>query len=354
MAITYFQPEVWAAGIMGSLSQSAVYSGAPCSNRDYEGDITAAGDTVHIITIADPTITPYVKNTDLAAPEALTDSEQLLLIDQQQSFNFQIDDIDKAQVRNGGAMMAQATQRAGWGLRDVADRFVAKRMAVAAANVMGVIDATTATNVYDKLIVPAGVQLDVANVPEEDRWMVIDPATFGKLRLDARFVTANQSGDGGQALHNGFVGSAGGFRLYKSNNAPQANRAITATVTVATTAKTLTAAAGTFSQGDIGLTVAGTRIAANSKIESVNADGSVATMDLAGATAGTQTDTVLSGGGQLAIAGSSIATSFAEQILEVKPYQPEKRFGDALKGLHVYGAKVVRPSGLVVASVRVS
>ena len=354
MPITYFQPEIWAAGIMGTLSQSAVYSGAPCSNRDYEGEIAAFGDTVHITSIADPTITPYVKNTDLSAPEALTDSEQLLVIDQQQSFNFQIDDIDKAQVRNNGALMTQATTRAGWGLRDVADKFVAKKMALAASNVMGVIDATTATNVYDLLIVPAGVKLDQANVPEEDRWMVIDPATFGKLRLDARFVNANQSADNGQALHNGFVGSAGGFRLYKSNNAPQVNRSITATVTVATTVKTLTAAAGTFTQGDVGLTVAGTRITGGSKIASVNSTGSVATMDTAGATAGDQTDTVLSGGGQLAIAGSSIATSFAEQILEVKPYQPEKRFGDALKGLHVYGSKVVRPSGLVVAAVKVA
>jgi hypothetical protein len=77
-------------------------------------------------------------------------------------------------------------------------------------------------------------------------------------------------------------------------------------------------------------------------------------MDTAGASAGTQTDTVLSGGGQLAIAGSRIATTYAEQISKVEAFRPEKRFADALKGLHLYGAKVVRPEALVVASVKVA
>jgi len=349
MALLYFTPEVWSAGLLGALSQSAVYAGAPCSNRDYEGEISAFGDTVHIDSISDPTITPYVKNVDLASPEALTDAEQLLTIDQAQSFNFQVDDIDKAQVRNSGALMTEATQRAGWGLRDVADKFVAKKMALAAGATLGVVDGTTATNVYDLLIVPAGVKLDVANVPEEQRWIVLDPATYGKLRLDARFIKANESGT--NALHNGQVGEAGGFRIYKSNNAPQANRAITA-ITTATGAKSLTGVAGQFTQGDVGLTVTGTGIGAASVIASVNADGSVAQSSV-NSTAAAAVTVTLSGGGQLAIAGSSIAHSFAEQILEVSAYKPEKRFGDALKGLHVYGSKVVRPSALVVASVKV-
>ncbi len=46
------------------------------------------------------------------------------------------------------------------------------------------------------------------------------------------------------------------------------------------------------------------------------------------------------------IAGHSIATTYVEQIVDVQTYKPEKRFGDAVKGLHVYGAKVVRPTCL--------
>lgn len=48
------------------------------------------------------------------------------------------------------------------------------------------------------------------------------------------------------------------------------------------------------------------------------------------------------------IAGYSGALSYAEQILDVEAYRPELRFADAVKGLHVYGAKVVRPTGLAL------
>jgi hypothetical protein len=48
------------------------------------------------------------------------------------------------------------------------------------------------------------------------------------------------------------------------------------------------------------------------------------------------------------LAGHSIATSYVEQVLDVQTFKPEKRFGDAVKGLHVYGAKVVRPTALAV------
>ena len=41
------------------------------------------------------------------------------------------------------------------------------------------------------------------------------------------------------------------------------------------------------------------------------------------------------------------STTFAQQLLETKAYSPEKGFGDALKGLVVFGAKVVRPDKIV-------
>jgi len=48
------------------------------------------------------------------------------------------------------------------------------------------------------------------------------------------------------------------------------------------------------------------------------------------------------------IAGHASATSYAEQINKVEAFRPERRFADAVKGLHVYGSKVVRPDSLVV------
>lgn len=46
------------------------------------------------------------------------------------------------------------------------------------------------------------------------------------------------------------------------------------------------------------------------------------------------------------IAGSVIGTSFAEQITEIKAYEPHNRFAEAVKGLNVYGVKVVQPEAV--------
>jgi hypothetical protein len=283
MAITKFQPEVWAATLLATLEKSLVYAGAPCVNRDYEGDISQYGDTVHIVSVADPTISTYTKDTDLTV-QVLTDSEQLLLVDQAKAFAFEVDDIDARQVRNDGGPMTQAAQRAAFGLRDVADQYVAGLMkaGVNASNALGAVTvSTTPTDAYDKVLVPLAQKLDEANVPSEGRFVVVTPAFYAKLRLDGRFIKANESGR--QALHNGDVGDAAGFRISMSNNAP----------------------------------------------------------------AGAST-------GKMIIAGSPIATSYAEQISKVEAFRPEKRFADALKGLHLYGSKVVRDTALATADVTVS
>jgi hypothetical protein len=351
MAITNFVPEVWAAQLLAILDKNLVYAGAPCVNRDYEGEIAAYGDTVHITSISDVSIVDYTKDSDLTI-ETLTDADRTLLIDQAKAFAFEIDDIDLRQARSGGALMSEAARRAAFGLRDKADQHVVKKMTLGAGSALGVVDGTTASNVYDNLVVPAKVKLDQNNVPTDGRFLVIDPAAHGKLLLDSRFIKVNESGTS-EGLRNGMVGTAGGFNILLSNNAPQANRAI-ASVTTVSGAKTYTAAAGTFTQGDVGLSVAGTGVGASSKIASVNADGSVATGTVNSSASATITDMVLSGGGQVAVAGSALGTSYAEQIAKVEAFRPEKRFADALKGLHLYGSKVVRSEALVVASVKVS
>jgi len=352
MTVQFFIPEVWSAQLLSILAKALVYAGAPCVNRNYEGEISAFGDTVHIGSVADVTITDYTKDTDLPAVQALTDAEQLLLIDQSKAFNFAVDDIDMRQTRSGGALMTEAAQRAAFGLADVADQFVAAKMAGAAGNSLGVVDATTVTNVYDKLLVPAGVKLTQANVPKFGRFIVIDPATYGQLLLDTRFIKVNEAGTS-DGLRNGIVGRAGGFDIFESNNAFQANRTGIHATTVNAN-KVLTGAAGTFNQGDVGMTVTGTGVGAANTVVSVSADGTAATTAVNSTAGAAVVDIAISGGGQLAIAGTSLATSYAEQINKVEAYRPQLRFADALKGLHLYGGKVVRPQALVVASVKVA
>ena len=43
------------------------------------------------------------------------------------------------------------------------------------------------------------------------------------------------------------------------------------------------------------------------------------------------------------IAGHPMGATFASQIVQTQAYRPERRFGDAVKGLSVYGAKVTKP-----------
>jgi hypothetical protein len=47
-------------------------------------------------------------------------------------------------------------------------------------------------------------------------------------------------------------------------------------------------------------------------------------------------------------AGYAGTLTYADQIVKVEPYRPEKRFGDGLKGLHLYGTKLVRPTAMAV------
>jgi len=54
------------------------------------------------------------------------------------------------------------------------------------------------------------------------------------------------------------------------------------------------------------------------------------------------------------MAGTSAAISYAEQINKTEAYRPEDSFSDAVKGLHLYGAKFTRPEQLVNLSIQTS
>lgn len=281
MSIVNFIPTVWNAGLLMALDKALVYNQAGVVNRDYEGDITAFGDRVTIVSIGDVTIRDYARNTDLADPEELTAADQELIIDQAKYFNFAVDDLDRAQIR--GEVMTEAMRRAAYGLRDTADQRTASVMAAAvpSANQVGSesspkTDLGTAANAYNYLV-DLGTKLNESNTPIEGRWVIIPPWFQGVLLKDDRFVKSGvQAGE--ERLMNGMVGRAAGFNVLMSNNVPS---------TTSTT---------------------------KFKI----------------------------------IAGIDWAASYAEQIVKTEAYRPEKRMSDAVKGLHVYGQKVVRPSQLAM------
>jgi hypothetical protein len=60
------------------------------------------------------------------------------------------------------------------------------------------------------------------------------------------------------------------------------------------------------------------------------------------------------GGSHYGLAGTSRAISFAEQIVKMEAYRPENSFSDAVKGLHVYGSKVIDPNALISLNITTS
>lgn len=220
MAVTNFVPDLWSARLLVALRKSTV--AASLCNRDYEGEIRRMGDSVKITGVARPTIGNYTAHTDITV-EDIDDNSRSLIIDQAKYFAFELDDIEKAQSVNGGAVLNQATDEAAFGLRDTADQFLFTTIAAgvsAAAPDNSIAEATiaTATAAYDRLV-DMKVLLDNSSTPQEGRWAVVTPAFHGWLLKDSRFISAGD--DAGAAVRaNGRVGSAAGLNIYVSNNLP--------------------------------------------------------------------------------------------------------------------------------------
>lgn len=274
MAVTTFIPEIWSARLLYALEKAHVATNLV--NRNYEGEISNHGDTVHINTIGAITVKSYTKNTDIADPEVLSTTDQTLVIDQSKYFNFQVDDVDKVQA--AGELVDTAMGRAAYALADVSDAYLLGVIAAGAAagNTIGSAAAPvalTASNVYEN-IVKLKTKLDKANVPNTGRTIVVPPDVHSLLLLDDRFAKSTATA-GQEALINGLVGRIAGFDVYMSNNV-----------------KT-----------------------------------------------GIGTDTGKTPYFEIT-AQITDATTYAEQIIKTEAYRMEKRFADAVKGLHVYGAKV--------------
>lgn len=275
-ALDNFIPQLWSAQLLTSLKKSLIYGQESITNRKWEGEIRSYGDTVKINSIGAVTVGDYVKNTDMKKPETLTGAQTTLTINQSKYFNFQIDDIDKAQ--QNPKVMSDAMEESAYALRNTADQFIASTM-VAGVKSEHTIGSDSAPKVPTKAdaidyLIDLGVILDEANVPEEGRFVVLPPFYYALIEKSDKWQHT-ETGVG--IIKNGFMGRLAGFDVYKSNNVPNAEKA-------------------------------------KYKI----------------------------------LAGHPMATTYAEQVNEVEGYRPEARFADAVKGLHLYGAKVVRPEALAM------
>jgi len=280
MAISNFIPEVWSAALLKALRDRLTYAQAGVINRNYEGDIARAGDTVHITNFTDPSVRDYTKNGTITW-DTLTDAGQTLVVDQADYFAFKVDDIDKRQALSG--FVEETTTGASYNLAAEADEYVSGLMVAGATNDLGAVTVSSSDPDAYELLVGLRTALTRSNTPADGRFVVVPPELYAVLLKDDRFIRYDASNTEG-GLRNGIVGRAAGFDVIESNVVPS-----------------------------------------------------------------TGTETVVFD----VVAGHGIATTFAEQIASTEAMRLENTFGDGVRGLHLYGAKVVRGANLAKAQVTV-
>lgn len=268
MAITNFIPKVWSANLISVLQKEHVF--ANVANRDYQGEITGAGDSVKISQIGSITVATYTRNSTSITPQELQDASSTLLIDQSKYFAFKIDDVDAAQAKP--KVMQEAMKQAAYALGDTQDAYIAGLYGDAgmAQNTNASPADVTSLNVEDEFLAAAET-MDNNSVPRSGRFAIIAPWVLTKLTL----AGITSLSDNVALYTNGRLGRALGFDFSVSANV------------------------------------------------SKNSSSWDKTRIICGVT------------------GQSLTV--AEQIVKTEAFRPEAQFSDAVKGLHVYGCKVIRP-----------
>lgn len=219
MAITNFIPELWAASMLDQWN--AVNIWAPLTNREYEG-ILARGNTVHITGVVAPTVKDYKVgvngNARTTEADAISDTGIDLVVDQEKSTDFYVDDIDRVQAAGS---LQPYTEAAGYAMAEDTDKFLAN-LAVADGTPLSGSIPTTGDEAFN-LLRDARKALNKANVPSDGRITVCN-AEFEALLLGAnsKLTSADVSGDN-QGLRNATIGSLLGTRVVTSNHLPAAD-----------------------------------------------------------------------------------------------------------------------------------
>ena len=204
MAIQHFIQTIWSKKIQDELELKCKL--VDNCLRTYEGDCKYAR-TVKILGVGEPTITAYDGSVPLTY-EKMTDKGQELVIDQQYSFSFLVDDIEQAQSVPG--LREEYQRKAVHGLAIKRDSYVAS-LIKAATNV------TTATNLTQESVKEA---IDNAIVAlrernfDEEGVIEITPAVYNVFKN----CLITLSTDNPEYIKKGIVGVYDEFKVIMSNN----------------------------------------------------------------------------------------------------------------------------------------
>jgi hypothetical protein len=339
-----FSPVIYSKKAQLAFRKSSVVQAI--TNTEYMGEIASFGDSVKIIKEPEIQIRPYARGK-IIQPQDLTDEDFTMVIDQANEYAFALEDIEQAHSHIN--WMSLATDRAGYKLRDQFDSEVLGYLtgfkqsvignpadtARVAADIPGTKAVSSAgadellasnkltrasfiasggdnsvpvaprfpgqqtkpTDLVSPLTILARMSrnLDLQNVDQAGRWLVIDPVFAEMLKdEDSRLFNADYSEKGG--LRNGQIGKQiHGFTIYMSNSLPRVG---TGPTTVGTTGQ----------NANYGLIVA----------------------------------------------GHSSAVASAENLTKTETFRSQETFADVVRGLHVYGRKILRPEAIVTCKFNVA
>ena len=204
MAVQNFIQSIWSKKIQDDLELKCKL--VDNCLRDYEGDCKYAR-SVKILGVGEPTISAYNNTTPLQY-EAMSDRGQELIIDQQYSFSFLVDDIDQAQSVPGLAERYQ--EKAVHGLAVKRDAYVASLIKGVTSNVTtaDTLSREGIKNAIDEAI----VALRERNFDEEGV-IEITPAVYNLFKNELITLSTNNP----EYIKKGIVGVYDDFKVIMSN-----------------------------------------------------------------------------------------------------------------------------------------
>lgn len=308
-----FIPQLWSNKLNAKFFANTMMT--EIANTSWEGEIKNQGDSIRIRTAPSITINDYAGAGTTLSSEVPVPIFQDLQINKGKYFSVQVNDVLAHQADMD--LMNMFTDDAAKQLKIAIENecffqwFVTE--GAAAANkgaTAGAISASyglgtdlapvnqaTAGEML-KMILRMSAALDEQNVPEEGRWLIMSPHDRHIL-MQSDIAQAYFTGDQSSIVRTGKIGMLDRFTVYVSNLLPKGT---TGKATVA--GLTATSAGATLS---------------NAKPR------------------------------RMMVAGTSDAVSFASQITKTEPLRNQTDFGDIVRGLSVYGRKVVKPEALVTA-----
>ena len=302
-----FAPEIFSQKVLKFFRRASVVE--DITNTDYAGEIENFGDTVRIIKEPTVTVSSYTRGSVVNAQD-LADDQITMVVDNANAFAFKIDDIEERHSHVN--FEALATSSGAFALKRKYDANVLQAISDG-AGIAGADDAalsgglTTTNSALGTASSPINVETDDAginlmllmartlddqSVPEENRWFVAPPIFYEKMfQAGNKIAEVQVTGDASSPLRNGLAipGTLAGFRCYKST--------------------ALNSTAGT---DQVTLTGVATDASEN-----------------------------------IILAGHMSSTSTASHIAKTEVVRSTESFSDVIRGLHVFGRKVLRPEAVV-------